>query len=121
MHTCHYEVFTVLRISQFVCSFEKAPTFSVRGLCKESVMDIQYKFAEQNAMDQTKIQGIQEWGLDSTRSYVGPKGWKITRSPDDKLWRMKHRSYQDLTLTMLDIDTLPIGRHQWMVEKNVCN
>ena len=34
---------------------------------------------------------------------------------------MKHRSYQDLTLTMLDIDALPIGRHQWRVEKNVCN
>ena len=72
-------------------------------------------------MDQTKNLAIHEWGLDSTRGYVGPKGWKTTRSSDDKLWRMKHRSYHVPTLTMLDVDALPIGRHQWMVEKNVCN
>ena len=27
----------------------------------------------------------------------------------------------DLTLTMLDQDSLPVGRHKWLVENNVCN
>ena len=34
---------------------------------------------------------------------------------------MSHESYEDLTLTMLDMDALPLGRHKWRVENNVCN
>ena len=29
--------------------------------------------------------------------------------------------YTELTLTMLDADVLPVGRHKWLVENNVCN
>ena len=72
-------------------------------------------------MDQEESLGIDQWGKDNTRSYIGPKGWTISRDPADKLWRMQHRSYEDLTLTMLDMDALPIGRHNWRVENNVCN
>ena len=33
---------------------------------------------------------------------------------------MTHYHYTDLTLTMLDSDALPVGRHKWLVENNVC-
>ena len=34
---------------------------------------------------------------------------------------MSHYFYTDLTFTMLDSDALPIGRHKWLIENNVCN
>ena len=93
--------------------FEKEPIFNVRGLCKDAVMDKNYKL---NAHLPGKA-----YGPDDTRSYVGPKGWLISRNSSDNLWRMSHKSYPDLTLTMLDIDGLPIGRHNWKIDNNVCN
>ena len=56
-----------------------------------------------------------------THSYVGPKGWKVSRNKTDKKWRMTHKSYPDLTLTMLDMDAIPVGRHNWRINNNVCN
>ena len=50
-----------------------------------------------------------------------PKGWVISRNKTDARWRMSHYYYTDLTLTMLDADALPVGRHKWLVENNVCN
>ena len=52
---------------------------------------------------------------------VGPKGWVIVQNKTDKRWMMSHYHYTDLTLTMLDQDTLPIGRHRWEVMNNVCS
>ena len=72
-------------------------------------------------MNQSENLGMADWGYDDTRGYVGPKGWTISRSPGDKLWRMEHISYEELSLTMLDMDALPVGRHQWRIENNVCN
>ena len=87
--------------------------FSLRGLCKESAMDTQYKFA---AHVTGKIY------LDSdSRSFVGPKGWRISRSRSDRKWRISHYHYTHLTLTMVDMDILPVGKHKWMIENNVCN
>ena len=84
-------------------------------------MDLTFKFSEHKPMDLAqKLSGL-EFGIDSTRSYVGPKGWTISRSTEDKLWRMEHSTYPDLTLTMLDMDDLPVGRHNWRIENNVCN
>merc|ERR1719419_1922531 len=113
---CNYK-----RFDYFACVFSDEPTFSVRGLCKDAVMDIEYKFADHKPMDQSNRLPINEWGDDDTLSYVGPKGWTVSRSPYDRLWRMEHDSYKDLTLTMLDIDALPVGRHIWRIENNVCN
>ena len=59
-------------------------------------------------------------GKQDTRGYVGPKGWTITRNRTDKKWRMSHYFYTDLTLTMLDQDALPVGKHKWLVENNAC-
>ena len=122
MPMCHVETCTVTRACNFACVFDSSPTLSLRGLCKESVMDIQYKLADHDTMDLelNRYPDLEKWG-DSTRSYVGPKGWILSRYPDDKLWRLKHKSYEDLTLTMLDMDALPVGRHQWRVENNICN
>ena len=97
-----------------MCVFQKNPTFNVRGLCKDAVMDTQYKLESHGpGIIDTKF-------YPDTRSYVGPKGWKIVRGKTDKKWRMSHYHYKDLTLTMLDMDMLPMGRHKWLVENNVC-
>ena len=109
------------RNDYFACVFNDEPTFSVRGLCKDAVMDTEYKFYEHKPMDQTNVDPLNAWGKDDIRSYVGPKGWTISRSLDDKLWRMEHNNYPDLSLTMLDMDALPVGRHNWQIENNVCN
>ena len=89
------------------CVFTTAPTFKLRGLCKDAVMDTSFKLADQPPGE--------------TRSYVGPKGWKVSRNKTDKKWRMTHKSYPDLTLTMLDMDAIPVGRHNWRINNNVCN
>ena len=106
--------------ASFVCIFQDEPTYSVRGLCKEAVMDTKYKLGDHKPMDRSLDLAYSEWGNDNTRNFVGPKGWTITRDPTDKMWRMEHSSYKELTLTMLDTDALPIGRHLWKVENNVC-
>ena len=97
----------------FVCLFSKQPTFRIRGLCKEAVMDTQYKLADHSP-------GSHSYGSMDYRSFVGPKGWIISRNRTDKKGRMSHYFYTDLTLTMLDHDALPVGRHKWLVENNAC-
>ena len=61
--------------------------------------------------------------MERTRStwVYGPEGWIISRNKTDSRWRMSHYHYTDLTLTMLDTDTLPIGKHKWQIENNVCS
>ena len=107
-----------LRRNAFICVFDKEPTFTVRGLCKNAVMDTQYKLAEHR-------EGNMGWdwieGADP-REYVGPKGWIISQNKTDGRWSMSHYHYTDLRLTMIDNDImLPVGRHKWRVENNACN
>ena len=97
----------------FICLFTKEPTFRIRGLCKNAVMDTQYKLAEHKP---GKVKSKKQ----DTRGYVGPKGWVISRNKTDKRWRMTHYHYTHLTLTMLDQDSLPLGRPKWMVDNNAC-
>ena len=112
---CMVELCSYISTHSFICVFSTDPTFTVRGLCKDSVMDTQYKLA-----DHVPAASVDE--LDSDyMSYIGPKGWIISRNKTDKRWRMSHYHYTDLTLTMLDQDSLPVGRHKWRVENNVCN
>ena len=85
----------------------------MRGLCKDALMDTQYKLAEHSP-------GEIGYAVDS-RGYVGPKGWRISKNLTDMKWRVTHYHYVDLTLTMLDMDALPVGRHKWLAENNVCN
>ena len=99
--------------TNYICRFEKEPFFTVRGLCKEAPMDTQYMLEDHKP-------GEFGYGKDS-RGFVGPKGWIISKNLTDKKWRMTHYHYTDLTVTMLDSDSLPIGRHKWLVENNVCN
>ena len=56
-----------------------------------------------------------------TRDYVGPKGWIISKNNEEKRWKMTHYHYTELSLTILDQDSLPLGRHKWLVENDVCN
>ena len=97
-----------------ICSFHKKPAFNVRGLCKDAVMDTRYKLASHGP-------GNLDCHYPDTRGFVGPKGWEISRSKEDNKWRMSHYHYTHLTLTMLDMDILPTGRHKWLMENNVCN
>ena len=106
--------------SGMICVFDKEPAFNIRGLCEEAVMDTQYKLADFKPMNQSEELRAEMWGNDDTRSYVGPKGWTITRNVFDKKWQMNHTHYPELTLTMLDMDALPLGRHNWRIENNVC-
>ena len=94
-----------------ICVFNKDPSFNLRGLCSEAVMDTQYKFAEH----------APPTSGDNTRRYVGPKGWMISRNAVNKAWQMNHTHYPELTLTMMDTDALPVGRHTWKIENNACN
>ena len=98
----------------FICMYPKEPTFKVRGLCKDSVMDTQYKFADHSPLPHI-------WsGPDDMRNYVGPKGWIIAKNKTDKRWRISHYYYTQLTITLLDQDRLPVGKHKWRAENNVC-
>ena len=117
---CQYDSCSQERYTGEICSFVSEPTFKVRGLCSDAPMDTQYKLADHTPMDLTLSQEIWEWGPDS-RGYVGPKGWTITRNTSDKSWRMTHYYYTDMSLIMLETDRLPVGRHKWLVENNVCN
>ena len=112
---CFSEKCSVNPMRNYICMFTQEPSFTIRGLCKDAVMDTQYKLADHVPGDGT--QGVNA----DTRSYVGPKGWVISRNKTDARWRMSHYYYTDLTLTMLDADALPVGRHKWLVENNVCN
>ena len=105
---------TTLVRHPFICVFSTEPTFTVRGLCSDAVMDTQYKLADHKP-------GPLGWGKDDYRSFVGPKGWVISRNKTDKKWRMTHYHYTDLSLTLLSSDSLPVGRHRWLIENNVCN
>ena len=120
---CHYVACTMRRNTPYFCIFEKEPTYTVRGLCKEAVMDTQFKLADHTVMDDDFMEEMHQYKIQGheSRSYVGPKGWTIHRNKTDKKWRMSHYYYTDQTLTMLDADDLPVGRHKWMVENNVCN
>ena len=104
----HVSCYELHENSACACLFPTEPTFNMRGLCKDAVMDTSYKLADHNK-------------LYETRHYVGPKGWILSRNTTDKKWRMTHKSYPDLTLTMLEMDALPVGRHNWRINNNVCN
>ena len=76
-------------------------------------MDTQFKMADPQPGKFT------EFNIES-RSFVGPKGWIISRNSTDLRWRMTHYHYTDLSLTMMDQDNIPIGRHKWLVLNNAC-
>ena len=104
-----------------ICVFSNEPKFNIRGLCKDAVMDTQYKLGKHGPGGLGQGPFYQQSETAHTRSYVGPKGWVIARDPFDKTWRMTHYHYKDKTLTMLDKDMLPLGRHKWLIENNVCS
>ena len=116
---CHYDSCARKRIESFICVFEKEPIFLVRGLCASSVVDSEFTFAEPIPMDLNVERDY--WLFGATTHFVGPKGWVISQNETDKKWRMTHYHYPDLSLTMLDNDVIPLGRHKWLVENNVCN
>jgi len=84
---CHQELCTRSRSVACPCVFNREPTFNVRGLCSDAVMDTSYKLNDHQPMDPELLNTIfnNNWGDDDTRSYVGPKGWIIARGSIDKL------------------------------------
>ena len=116
---CH-QAFCGSRLNACPCVFNEDPTFNIRGLCQAAEMDTQYRFAEHQPMTEIDTAHY-SWGKDDTRSYIGPRGWLISRDVSDKTWRMSHKKYPDLLITMLDPDALPLGRHNWRIKNNVCN
>ena len=109
---------SMIRQDAYICIFKSEPTFRVRGLCKNAVMDTQYKLAEHRP---GSVEYYAPNKLKRFREYVGPKGWIISKNNEEKRWRMTHYHYTDLSLTMLDQDSLPVGRHTWQVENDVCS
>ena len=106
-----------------ICQFEKEPTFKLRGLCYDALIDTKYKLAEIAPFDLSKhilYHDVSLWGK-HVRSFVGPKGWVISFNTTDDKWIMTHYYYTDLTLTMMAKNTLPFGRHKWRIENNICN
>ena len=82
---CFYVSCSQIRLDAAVCRFNKQPTFTIRGLCKDALMDTQYKLAEVKPMSLDVARNGYDWGKD-TRSYVGPKGWIISKNGTDKKW-----------------------------------
>ena len=74
---CFSEKCSVNPMRNYICMFTQEPSFTIRGLCKDAVMDTQYKLADHVPGDGT--QGVNA----DTRSYVGPKGWVISRNKTD--------------------------------------
>ena len=118
---CMSQICTQKRYDSIICVFPKTPTFTLRGLCKNAAMDTKYKLAEHRPMDLGVSRAFNQWGEEDTRQYVGPKGWIISRNDTVNTWMLSHYHYKDLTLTMVDTDVLPLGRHKWRLENNVCN
>ena len=106
--------------NSLICQFQKEPTFKLRGMCKDALMDTQYKLADHKPFDLRSTKLYHEAPAeDNIRGYVGPKGWVISRDKD-KIWRMTHYHYKDLSLAMVTKNRLPLGRHKWRIENNVC-
>ena len=99
-----------------ICVFAREPSFTLRGLCEDSTIDRRYKFTG----DSTGGLGCTVVLADYER-YVGPTGWIISRSTVDRRWRITHPNNSDVMVTMIDMDMLPVGRHVWMVEDNICH
>ena len=119
---CLPTICSQLNPKSVICQFDKEPTFTLRGLCKDALMDTQYKLAEPEPFDlDLDLTTPTVYGGDDVRGYVGPKGWVISRNRTDKRWWMTHYYYTDLSLTMMTQNMLPLGRHKWKIENNVCN
>ena len=106
-----------------ICQFNEEPTFKLRGLCKDSLADTQYKLAEPEPFNTSSPLLYQDSLLygEGVRGFVGPKGWVISHNSTDNKWRMSHYYYTDYTITMLAQNNLPFGRHKWRIENNICN
>ena len=119
---CSFTACHLARLISAICVFPDEPVFTIRGLCSSSVVDKEYEIAKHKPIKNYDevIGGATTWGLDNTRSYVGPKGWIISINQTDKSWSISHFHYKDLTLKMVDTDILPFGRHKWLIENNVC-
>ena len=90
------------------CQFDKEPTFKLRGLCKDALMDTQYELAEPEPMDLSKSTLYHDranYGK-NVRGFVGPKGWVISRNKTNDKWMMTYYHYTDYTLTMVDKNKL---------------
>ena len=84
-------------------------------------MDTQFKFGAMTRSE--KVVTFDGWcmGCNEYRTYIGPKGWIIAYNENLQTWEITHHYYSDLQLTLLNPDEMPMGRHTWRAEKNVCN
>ena len=120
---CLPTICSQLNVAGPICQFEKEPTFKLRGLCKDALMDTQYKLASPEPLDLSKsaLYHDYEYRGKHIRGFVGPKGWVISRNKTNDKWMMTHYHYTDNTLTMMNKNNLPFGRHKWRIENNICN
>ena len=120
---CLPTICSQLNVAGPICQFEKEPTFKLRGLCKDALMDTQYKLASPEPLDLSKsaLYHDYEYRGKHIRGFVGPKGWVISRNKTNDKWMMTHYHYTDNTLTMMNTNNLPFGRHKWRIENNICN
>ena len=55
------------------------------------------------------------------RKYGGSTGWLLAHDTEQDMWQLKHEHYPDLTLSMEDKDTLPVGVHSWVAANDTCS
>lgn len=95
-----------------MCKFQKKLRLRLKGLCKESKVDTDYILLGYEVLEK---------GGGHRRKYGGSTGWLLLHDKEDDFWRLKHESYPDLTLTMEDKDTLPVGVHSWQAANDTCS
>ena len=95
-----------------MCKFQKKLRLRLKGLCKESKVDTDYILLGYEVLEK---------GGGHRRKYGGSTGWLLLHDKEDDFWRLKHEDYPDLTLTMEDKDTLPVGVHSWQAANDTCS
>ena len=100
--------------NSLLCVFSQETVFRLGGLCKEATIDRQYRLAG-HSREGFGCKVV----LDDYKKYVGPTGWVITRNITDKKWRVTHPDNHSMVVTMINTDTLPVGRNMWYVS-DVC-
>ena len=95
-----------------ICKFQQKVKLRLKGLCKESKVDTDYLLLGYEVLDK---------GGSNRRKYGGSTGWLLSHNKEEDLWSLKHEYYPDLSLTMEEKDTLPVGVHNWIAANNTCS
>ena len=95
-----------------MCKFKQKLRLRLKGICKYSKVDTDYLLLGYEVLDEGRYQ---------MRKYGGSTGWLLAHDKEQDMWQLKHEHYPDLTLSMEDKDTLPVGVHSWVAANDTCS